>query len=139
LDAGAIIPGYGHAVLRTTDPRFTALLEFSRKYIANDELLALVEMVYEILPPLLSAMGKVKNPWPNVDAITGAIQYHYGITQFDFYTVLFGVSRLLGLTAHAVWSRALGKPIERPKSLTTHMLEEMVKDKEAELFSEEIP
>lgn len=130
LNAGAIIPGYGHAVLRTTDPRFTALLEFSRKYIANDELLALVEMVYEILPPLLTKMGKVKNPWPNVDAITGAIQYHYGITQFDFYTVLFGVSRLLGLTAHTVWSRALGKPIERPKSLTTHMLEEMVKEPE---------
>ncbi len=132
LKEGAIIPGYGHAVLRTTDPRFTSLLEFARKYIPNDELVCLVEMVYEVLPPLLMATGKVKNPWPNVDAITGALQYHYGITQFDFYTVLFGVSRLLGLTAHAVWSRALGKPIERPKSLTTRMLEEMVKVPEME-------
>jgi citrate synthase len=126
LSNGGIIPGYGHAVLRTTDPRFTAHLEFGKKYLPNDELFQLVELVYEILPPLLSAAGKVKNPWPNVDAITGAVQYHYGLTQFDFYTVLFGVSRLLGLTAHAVWSRALGKPIERPKSLTTRMLEEML-------------
>jgi citrate synthase len=126
LSNGGIIPGYGHAVLRTTDPRFTAQLEFGKKYLPNDELFQLVELVYEILPPILGATGKVKNPWPNVDAITGAVQYHYGLTQFDFYTVLFGVSRLLGLTAHAVWSRALGKPIERPKSLTTRMLEEMV-------------
>jgi citrate synthase len=126
LSNGGIIPGYGHAVLRTTDPRFTAQLEFGKKYLPNDELFQLVELVYEVLPPILSATGKVKNPWPNVDAITGAVQYHYGLTQFDFYTVLFGVSRLLGLTAHAVWSRALGKPIERPKSLTTRMLEEML-------------
>ncbi len=126
LNNGGIIPGYGHAVLRTTDPRFTAQLEFGKKYLPNDELFQLVELVYEVLPPILGATGKVKNPWPNVDAITGAVQYHYGLTQFDFYTVLFGVSRLLGLTAHAVWSRALGKPIERPKSLTTRMLEEML-------------
>ena len=126
LSNGGIIPGYGHAVLRTIDPRFTAQLEFGRKYLPDDELFQLAELVFETLPPILSATGKVKNPWPNVDAITGAIQYHYGLTQFDFYTVLFGVSRLLGLTAHAVWSRALGKPIERPKSLTTRMLEEML-------------
>ena len=69
--------------------------------------------------------GLVKNPWPNVDAINGALQYHFGVTQFDFYTVMFGVSRILGLTAHIVWARALGKPIERPKSLTTPMLEEL--------------
>jgi citrate synthase len=126
LKNGGIIPGYGHAVLRTTDPRFQAQLEFGQKFIPDDQLFNLVEMVYETLPPILTKLTKVKNPWPNVDAITGALQYHYGITQFDFYTVLFGVSRLLGLTAHAVWSRALGKPIERPKSLTTKMLEDMV-------------
>jgi len=85
-----------------------------------------VGLVYDVLPGVLTRYGKVKNPWPNVDAINGALQYHYGVTQFDFYTVLFGVSRILGLTSHAVWSRALGKPIERPKSLTTRLLEEMV-------------
>jgi citrate synthase len=91
----------------------------------------LVELVYKILPPILKENGKVSNPWPNVDAINGALQYHYGVTQFDFYTVLFGISRILGLTAHIVWARALLKPIERPKSLTTEILEAMVNKKEA--------
>lgn len=126
LRGGKVIPGYGHAVLRTTDPRFTAQLEFGMRYFPDDELLNLVKLIYEVLPDLLKKHGKVKNPWPNVDAINGAMQYHYGVTQFDFYTVLFGVSRVLGFTAHLVWSRALGKPIERPKSLTTKILEEMV-------------
>jgi len=126
LDAGGVIPGYGHAVLRTTDPRFTVQVDFAKKYLPEDEIFRLVQMVYTVLPPLLKKQGKVKNPWPNVDAINGALQHHYGVDQFDFYTVLFGVSRILGITAHAIWSRALMKPIERPKSLTTRMLEEMV-------------
>lgn len=123
--AGKIIPGYGHAVLRTTDPRFVVQFEFAKKYLADDPIFHLVRLVYEILPGVLAQTGKVKNPWPNVDAINGALQYHYGVTQFDFYTVMFGISRILGLTAHIVWARALGKPIERPKSLTTPMLEEL--------------
>jgi len=126
LDNGGMIPGYGHAVLRITDPRFTAQFDFAKKYLPEDEVFRFVELVYQTLPDVLKQMGKVKNPWPNVDAINGTLQYHYGVQQFDFYTVLFGVSRILGLTAHAVWSRALGKPIERPKSLTTKMLEDMV-------------
>src|SRR5271157_1607106 len=126
LDAGVVIPGYGHAVLRVTDPRFTAQLEFGKKYMPEDELFQLVSLVYDVLPPILSKFGKVKNPWPNVDAINGTMQYHYGVREFDIYTVLFGVSRNLGLSAHAIWARALGKPIERPKSLTTKMLEEMI-------------
>lgn len=125
LSAGKVIPGYGHAVLRTTDPRFTVQLQFAEKYLPEDQVFQLVKLVYEVLPGILAESGKVKNPWPNVDAINGALQYHYGVKQFDFYTVLFGVSRILGFTAHAVWSRALGKPIERPKSMTTQMLEEL--------------
>ena len=126
LNAGKVIPGYGHAVLRITDPRFTAQYEFAERYLPEDEVFRLVAMIYKVLPGILNNLGKVSNPWPNVDAINGTLQYHYGVQQFDFYTVLFGISRILGLTSHAVWSRALGKPIERPKSLTTHMLEEMV-------------
>jgi citrate synthase len=126
LKSGRVIPGYGHAVLRITDPRFTAQQEFAHRYMPGDERIRLVNLVYETLPPILTATGKVKNPWPNVDAINGALQYHYGVTQFDFYTVLFGVSRLLGLTTHATWARALMKPIERPKSLTTLILEQMI-------------
>ena len=126
LNSGRVIPGYGHAVLRVTDPRFSAQLEFGDKYLPDDELYQLVKLVYEVVPGVLSQYGKVKNPWPNVDAITGTLQYHFGVSQPDFYTVLFGVSRILGLSTHAVWSRALGKPIERPKSMTTKMLEDLV-------------
>ncbi|MEI8133147.1 MAG: citrate (Si)-synthase [Leptolinea sp.] len=126
LASGRVIPGYGHAVLRTTDPRFTAQWEFAKKYMPDDELYQLVCKIYEVLPGILKESGKVKNPYPNVDAINGTMQYHFGVREFDFYTVLFGVSRILGITSHAVWARALNKPIERPKSLTTAMLEDRV-------------
>ncbi len=126
LKSGKVIPGYGHAVLRRTDPRFIAQAEFAKKHMPDDDLYKLVMMVYDILPPVLTRQGKVKNPWPNVDAINGTLQYHYGVREFDFYTVLFGVSRILGLSTHVTWSRALTKPIERPKSLTTDMLEDMI-------------
>ncbi len=127
LASGRVIPGYGHAVLRVTDPRFTAQRDFACKYLPDDPLFKLVDMVYKILPGILSEKAKVKNPWPNVDAINGTLQYHFGVTETDFYTVLFGLSRILGISTHVVWSRAMGKPLERPKSLTTDILESMIK------------
>lgn len=125
LKAGKVIPGYGHAVLRVTDPRFTAQLEFARARFPDDTLIRLAELVYEVVPQVLKEQGKAKNPAPNVDAISGALQHHYGVRQCDFHTVLFGVGRALGVTANLVWARALCQPIERPKSVTTAMLEEM--------------
>ncbi|MCK5863430.1 MAG: hypothetical protein KAH38_13150, partial [Candidatus Hydrogenedentes bacterium] len=105
---------------------FLVQLEFGKKHMPDDPILQLVERVYKVVPGVLDAAGKVKNPYPNVDAISGTLQYHYGVTQSEFYTVFFGTSRLLGLTTHAVWSRALGMSIERPRSLTTEIIEEMV-------------
>lgn len=127
LKNGQVIPGYGHAVLRKTDPRFTAQLDFGKKHMPDDDIFKLASLVYDVVPGVLLQQGKAKDPWPNVDAISGVLQYHYGIHEFDFYTVMFGVSRLLGVTANAVWSRALGQPLERPKSLTTSMLEEIAR------------
>ncbi len=129
LATGKVIPGYGHAVLRTPDPRFVAQYEFAKKYFRNDDLFRLADLVYQVVPGVLKAQGKAKNPWPNVDAISGTLQYHYGVREFDFYTVLFGVSRVLGVTANLIWARALGQPIERPKSMTTEMLEEIANKK----------
>lgn len=119
LSEGKVVPGYGHAVLRKTDPRFTAQQDFYRRYIKHDDITEIVQMVYKVAPPILEATGKIKNPWPNVDAHSGALLMHYGLTEFDFYTVLFGVSRSLGVLASLVWDRALGHPIERPSSITT--------------------
>jgi citrate synthase len=126
LNGGHVIPGYGHAVLRVPDPRFMALLEFAKKRFPQDELVRLAEMVFDVVPQVLKEQGKAKNPAPNVNAISGTLQYYYGVREFDFYTVLFGVGRALGVTANYVWARALGMPIERPKSLTTKMLEDVV-------------
>jgi len=126
LNGGHVIPGYGHAVLRVPDPRFMAQMEFARKRFPDDELLRLADLVFDVVPAVLREQGKAKNPAPNVDAISGTLQYYYGVRDFDFYTVLFGVGRALGVTANYVWARALGWPIERPKSLTTKMLEEIV-------------
>jgi citrate synthase len=124
LNSGQVIPGYGHGVLRKTDPRFTALAKFGQRHFQDDPLFNLALDVYDIVPQVLTEQGKAKNPWPNVDAISGTLQYYYGVKEFNFYTVLFGVSRLLGVSANLVWARALGQPLERPKSLTTAMLED---------------
>ncbi len=126
LNSGKVIPGYGHAVLRVIDPRYMAQLDFAKKRFPEDELLRLAILVFDVVPQVLKEQGKAKNPAPNVDAISGTLQYYYGVREFDFYTVLFGVGRALGVTANYVWARALGWPIERPKSMTTKMLEEAV-------------
>ncbi|MCF8370505.1 MAG: citrate (Si)-synthase [Bacteroidales bacterium] len=127
LNSGQVIPGYGHAVLRKTDPRYTVQREFSLKYLKDDPLFKYVDLLYKVVPDILREQGKAKNPWPNVDAQSGIIQWHFGVTEYDFYTVLFGIGRSIGICANIIWDRALGYPLERPKSLTTDMLEEMVK------------
>jgi citrate synthase len=126
LNSGHVIPGYGHAVLRVPDPRYMAQLEFAKARFPQDDLIRLAEMVFDVVPTVLKEQGKAKNPAPNVDAISGTLQYYYGVRDFDFYTVLFGVGRALGVTCNYVWARALGQPLERPKSLTTKMLEDVV-------------
>ena len=126
LDSGKVIPGYGHAVLRVPDPRFTAQMQFAKQHFPQDDLVQLADLVFDVVPAALKEQGKAKNPAPNVDAISGTLQYYYGVREFDFYTVLFGVGRALGVSANYVWARALGQPIERPKSMTTKMLEDVV-------------
>jgi citrate synthase len=119
LSEGKVVPGYGHAVLRKTDPRFTAQMEFGKKHMPDSPLVNIVWNIYDVVPPILQSLGKVKNPWPNVDAHSGALLVHYGMVEYEFYTVLFGVSRALGVLASLCWDRVLGLPLERPKSVTT--------------------
>jgi len=130
LSSGKVVPGYGHAVLRKTDPRFTAQIEFGKKHMPDDPLVQTVWNIYEVVPPILESLGKVKNPWPNVDAHSGALLVHYGLKEYEFYTVLFGVSRALGVLASLIWDRALGFPIERPKSVTTELVKKWLKGEE---------
>jgi citrate synthase len=130
LNSGQVVPGYGHAVLRKTDPRYTAQREFCLKHLPNFPLFKLISTIYKVTPPILQEQGKAKNPWPNVDAQSGVIQWYYGVTEWDFYTVMFGIGRAIGVLANIAWDRALGYPIERPKSVTTAMLEETAGIKE---------
>jgi citrate synthase len=125
LSSGQVIPGFGHAVLRKTDPRYMAQREFCLKHLPDDPLFKYVDLIYKVTPSILEEQGKAKNPWPNVDAQSGVIQWYYGLTEYEFYTVLFGIGRALGVVANVIWDRALGYPIERPKSVTTAMLEDV--------------
>lgn len=128
LDNGQVIPGYGHAVLRRPDPRFVAQKTFAEAYIEGDDIVETVWKIFDVVPPILEGLGKVKNPWPNVDAHSGALLVHYGLKEYGFYTVLFGVSRALGVLSALCWSRALGLPLERPKSLTSDWVRDFLKE-----------
>ncbi len=119
-----VIPGYGHAVLRCTDPRFLAFLEFGKRACPADPIFQLVDSMYRVVPGVLKGHGKAKSPYPNVDAGSGSLLHHFGLTEFSFYTVLFSVSRALGLCAQSVLNRGLASPIERPKSVSTGWIEE---------------
>ncbi len=126
LNSGQVIPGYGHAVLRKTDPRYMAQREFALKHMPDDDLFKVVSMIYEVAPPILQEHGKAKNPWPNVDAHSGVLLVHYGMTEYDYYTVMFGVSRAMGVLASLIWDRAMGLPIERPKSVTSDWIKAQI-------------
>jgi citrate synthase len=126
LKSGRVIPGYGHAVLRCSDPRFTAFINFGQSNIKNDEIFTIVDRLFNVVPDVLQEHGKAKNPWPNVDAASGSLLYYYGLKEFNFYTVLFSISRTMGMISQMVWERALGIPITRPKSVTTDWIKQSV-------------
>jgi citrate synthase len=130
LSEGKVVPGYGHAVLRKTDPRFEAQMEFGKKHMPDDKLVQTVWNIYEAVPPVLQTIGKIKNPWPNVDAHSGALLVHFGMQEYEYYTVLFGVSRALGVLTSLCWDRALGFPLERPKSVTTEQVKKWLDGKD---------
>jgi citrate synthase len=126
LNSGQVIPGYGHAVLRITDPRYDAFREFGARVCADDPYFQIVDKVFNVIPGVLKEHGKAKDPWPNVDAASGCLLYHFGLTEFEYYTVLFGVSRAMGMCSQLIVSRALGEAIERPKSVTTEWMKQSV-------------
>ena len=124
LNNGQVIPGYGHAVLRCPDPRFIAFMAFGKDHIKDDDIFSIVRALFEVVPPVLNEQGKAKNPWPNVDAVSGSLLYYYGLTEFNYYTVLFSISRTMGIISQMVINRALGIPITRPKSVTTDWIKQ---------------
>ena len=69
----SVVPGYGHAVLRKTDPRYSCQRDFALKHLPNDNMFKIVSKLYTVVPKVLGDLGKVKNPWPNVDAHSGVL------------------------------------------------------------------
>lgn len=126
LASGKVIPGFGHAVLRQPDPRYMLEREFALKNCPEDPLFQLVDACYQAIPEVLEATGKVKNPYPNVDAHSGQLMYYYNLKEQNYYTAVFAVSRAIGVVSQLVWSRAIGLPIERPKSVPLDELKKMV-------------
>ena len=126
LNSGRVVPGYGHAVLRATDPRFTSFHAFAKKAFPEDPVFKTVDVGFEVIPQVLQKHGKAANPWPNVDAGSGALLYHFGITEMRYYTVLFSVSRAMGMCSQLILSRAVMEPITRPKSVSTQWIKEQV-------------
>jgi len=128
LKSGQVVPGYGHGVLRKPDPRFIALQQFSasRAELKDSPIIKLVNKTSEVAPGVLTEHGKAKSVYPNVDAVSGCLLHHYGLTEFKYYTVIFGVSRVLGCVSQLVWDRALGLPIERPKSVSMADLQKII-------------
>jgi citrate synthase len=135
LGSGRVIPGYGHAVLRKPDPRFMAQRQFAEDNVPDSDLIKIVWKIFDVVPPILTSLGKVKNPWPNVDAHSGALLMHYGMKEHNYYTVLFAVSRALGVLAAQCWARALSLPLERPKSVTTKWVKDYL-EKEFKVAAE---
>ena len=124
---------FERAVLRKTDPRYTAQREFALKNLKDDELFKIVDIIYKVMPGILTEHGKTKNPYPNVDSHSGVLLWHYGFTQYEYYTVLFGVGRAWGVLAQLFWDRALGLPLERPKSVTSEWIRAQFEEKDDEI------
>eukprot|EP01083_Nonionella_stella_P063565 165158_1 len=124
LESGQVVPGFGHAVLRVTDPRYTIQREFAMKYLADSDMFKIVDLLFQVAPSILKDWkgGKIANPWPNLDAHSGCLLHEYGLKEDSFYTVLFGMSRAIGVLSNYVIDRALSAPIERPKSVTFEWL-----------------
>jgi citrate synthase len=122
LASGGKIFGFGHAVLRAEDPR--ALVEYAlgEEICPDDPLFATANTLREVATRVLQSMPKVSNPHPNVDAISGTLLHAVGLTDSNYYTVLFGLARITGIAAQIVEERVRmrggkGIPLYRPKYL----------------------
>ncbi len=120
LAAGKVIPGFGHAVLRAEDPRAQVQYELGEKLCPNDKLFRTAVTMRTVVPAILKENPKIQNPYPNVDAVSGTLLHACGLDNAEYYTLLFGLSRLPGIAAQIVDERirlrdGKGVPIYRPK------------------------
>jgi citrate synthase len=124
LASGGVLFGFGHAVLRVEDPRATVQYALGEDIAPKDPLFRLAVSLRTAGVEALKKRPKVSNPYPNVDAVSGTLLNACGLTDEDYYTVLFGLARCVGIASQIVWERTearggKGLPIVRPKYLYT--------------------
>lgn len=112
--------GFGHAVLRTEDPRATVQFALGQEICPDDENFKIITALREVAPRVLSENPKISNPNANVDIASGALLHHIGLTDPTYYTTFFGWARVAGIGAQIVDERSVmrdgkGTPIYRPK------------------------
>ena len=122
LESGKLIFGFGHAVLRVEDPRATILYRYGEKHFADHPLVQAALLLRAEVPKILSANPKITNPYPNIDAISGAVLVASGFAYPEYFPVLFGVARIVGIAIQIIYERldarsGKGTPIVRPRYL----------------------
>lgn len=120
LSNNKLVFGFGHAVLRVEDPRATVQYEFVKKHYPHHPLVKMALLIREAGTKVLSANPKISNPYPNVDAISGTMLTAAGFAYPEYYTMLFGLSRCVGIAIQIVYDRCearggKGTPIVRPR------------------------
>lgn len=122
LENNQLIFGFGHAVLRVEDPRATVLYEKAQKKFPDHPLVKMALLLREVAPKILKENPKISDPYANVDAISGILLTAAGFPYPEYFTVLFGLSRVVGIAIQIVYERCearggKGLPIVRPKYL----------------------
>lgn len=120
LKEGELIFGFGHAVLRMEDPRAAVLYDYAKEKYPNNPLVKLALRLRKVGPIVLKEETKMNDPYPNVDAISGTLLAAAGFNYPEYFTVLFGLSRIVGIAIQIVYERCdardgKGTPIVRPK------------------------
>jgi citrate synthase len=115
-----LVFGFGHAVLRVEDPRAALLYKVAQKYYPNHPLVKMALLLRKAGLKVLKENPKISDPYPNVDAISGVLLTAAGFPYPEYYTVLFGLARVVGISRQIVYEReearnGKGTPIVRPK------------------------
>ena len=127
LDSHEVIVGFGHAVLRVEDPRASVCYQYCQKHFSHHPLVKIAQMLRTEGSRVLKENAKISDPHPNVDAITGVMLTAAGFPYPEYYTVLFGLSRCVGIAIQIVYERLYaregkGTPIVRPSYVYKHRL-----------------
>ena len=95
LSSGQKVPGFGHRVYKTFDPRATFLRNMS-KQLGED---AGNTRWYEMSERIMPIVKQLKNKDPNVDFFSASAYYTMGIP-LDLFTPIFAIARVTGWSAH---------------------------------------